>query len=319
MKTKVLITGGSGFIGTNLVNYLLNKNYIITNIDKLSKHSNLKNLYQKYNNYSFYKFNIKNEKKLSKVLTKNFDFIIHLAAESHVDRSIKNPASFFLENVKSTFILYNAINKLVVQKKIKSPQIIHVSTDEIYGSILKGSSKESSNTFTSSPYSASKASSENIAQAFMTTFGLSVCIIRICNNYGPYQNKEKFIPKSILSIKKEGKIYIYSKGKNVREWMHVNDTCNAIYKIIKKFKNKKIFNIGSTFKKTNNQLAKLIIKNSQIKFKDTIINYIKDRKGHDFRYSLNSNLFSKTYKWKAKIQIDEGIKDTINWFSKKND
>lgn len=312
---KILITGGYGFIGVNLINFLLDKGIYISNIDKISSISNSKMCVKPNKRYKFYKFNLQEEKKLKKVLIKNFDLIIHLAAESHVDRSISMPIKFFKENVNSTLTLYKNIKSLLEKKKIKNPKIIHISTDEIYGSVKKGSSNEKSKTFTSSPYSASKAASENIAQAFLTTFDLQVCILRISNNYGPFQNKEKLIPKSILNLLNKKKVKLYSNGQHIREWIYVEDTCLAIYKVIKKFRKGEIFNIGSSFKKTNYEVIKTIINLLGLKFQKNLIHYSKDRLGHDYRYSLDSKLFSRKYNWKPKTKFQNGLKKTIKWYT----
>ena len=214
---NILVTGGSGFIGTNLINFLLKKKYKITNVDKYSKISTPEKFKIKSKYYNFYKFNIANNKKIQNVLLKNFDTIIHLAAESHVDRSIDAPKKFFLKNVTSTLNFYDSIRELLKDKKIKRPKIIHVSTDEVYGSIKKGFSKEKSKIYSSSPYSASKAASENIAQFYMETYNLNISILRISNNYGPFQFPEKFIPKIILKIFNKKNIPLYGNGKNIRE------------------------------------------------------------------------------------------------------
>ena len=309
---KILVTGGSGFIGTNLVNFLLKKKNKVTNIDKLSNLSTPERFKNKSDNYSFHKFNISNEKKLKTVLLKNFDTVVHLAAESHVDRSIDTPKKFFLENTKSTIFFYDQIKSLVVNRKIKSPNIIHISTDEVYGSVKKGSSKENSKIYTSSPYSASKASSENIAQFYTETFKLKICILRITNNYGPFQFPEKFVPKTILRIFEKKKIPLYGNGLNIREWMYVEDTCVAINILINKFKNKKIYNIGSNERLNN--LSVLHKMFEKLNYKKNMISLVKDRPGHDFRYALNSDLFRKEFNWKSINDFNSGINKTIEWY-----
>ena len=202
------------------------------------------------------------------------------------------------------------------KKKIKKPKIIHISTDEVYGSVPFGSSIETSKIFTSSPYSGSKAASENFAQAYMETFNLDVCILRITNNYGPYQFPEKFLPKSILNIFNNQKISLYGKGENIREWIYVTDTCEAIYKVIQDFKNKQTFNIGSSQRYSNINILKILCKS--LKYSPKNIKYVKDRPGHDLRYALNSDKFKKTFKWKPKVNLKDGINKTIIWFRKNN-
>ena len=311
---NILITGGSGFIGTNLINFLLQKNYRITNVDKFSKISTPEKFKIKSNHYKFCKFNISNNKKIQNILLKNFDTIIHLAAESHVDRSIDEPKKFFLENVSSTLNFYDSIRKLVKEKKITKPKIIHISTDEVYGSVTKGFSNEKSKIYSSSPYSASKAASENIAQFYMETFNLNISILRICNNYGPFQFPEKFIPKIILRIFRKKNIPLYGNGKNIREWLYVEDTCEAIYLLIKNFRNKKIFNIGSSERLTNKDVIVSIFK--ICKYPKNKIILVKDRPGHDLRYALDSSSFKKTFNWKPKNNFKQGINKTIFWYKK---
>ncbi len=309
---KILVTGGSGFIGTNLINFLNKKRFILTNLDKQSIVSTPEKFKNKNNNYKFHKINIKNIKKIRPILLGNYDIIIHLAAESHVDRSIDDPKSFFQENINSTLEFYNEITKLVKKGKINKPNIIHISTDEVYGSVKNGRSKENSKIFSSSPYSASKASSENIAQFYMETYSLNICILRITNNFGPFQFPEKFIPKIILRSFDKKKIPIYGNGKNIREWIYVEDTCKAIYLIIKNFKNKEIFNIGSNQRLQNNKVSKIII--DQLKYSKKNLIFVKDRPGHDLRYALDSEYFRKKFKWKNKYSFNTGIKKTILWY-----
>ena len=207
---------------------------------------------------------------------------------------------------------YNEINNLVKKNKIRKPNIIHISTDEVYGSVKKGESKENSKIFTSSPYSASKASSENIAQFYLETYGLNICILRITNNFGPFQFPEKLIPKIILRAFDKKKIPIYGKGKNIREWIYVEDTCEAIYLIIKNFQTKEVFNIGSNQRLDNLMVSKTILK--QLKYSNKNLIFVKDRPGHDLRYALNSTSFRKRYKWRNKHSFNKGIKKTISWY-----
>jgi dTDP-glucose 4,6-dehydratase len=311
---NILITGGSGFIGTNLINYLLKKKNKILNIDKLSYASTPENFRKKNKNYQFYHFNLNNKKKLTQVLKKKVNTIVHMAAESHVDRSIDNPKKFFKENINSTLNFYSSIAELVKKKKINSPNIIHISTDEVYGSIFKGSFKETSTLSPSSPYSASKASSDHIAEAFSKTFNLKICILRLTNNYGPFQFPEKFIPTIITKILNRKKIPLYGNGLNEREWIFVEDSCRAIEKIINKFISNKIYNIGSGVRLKNYKVIKKILHKFRVKnFNEYILN-VKDRPGHDLRYALNSKSFFKKYKWKPQNTFEQGIEKTINWY-----
>ena len=310
---KILITGGSGFIGTNLINYLNEKKYIIHNIDKFSYCStNEKYKVLRNKNYIFHKFNISDTSKVENVLkNNNFDLIVHLASESHVDKSIDNPFYFINENISSTTSFYSSILNLVKQKKIISPQIIHVSTDEVFGSIRYKNASENNIFMPSSPYSASKASSEHIAKTFLKTFGLKLSIIRLCNNFGPYQFTEKFIPNVIIKSMQNLSVPVYGNGKNIREWMYVKDTCYAIEKIIKNFKNGEDFNIGSGIKVNNLKIIKIIEKSLNRKIN---IEFVDDRPGHDLRYSMNSNKFSLIYKWNCKYDLLSGLIKTVNWY-----
>lgn len=312
---KILITGGSGFIGSNLIEFLLKKNIKIFNVDKISRISTPEKFKPKHKNYFFNKINLNQRSKLKNLIhSENFDFIIHLAAESHVDRSIDSPKKFFLNNINSNINLYDVVKNLVERKKIKKPKIIHISTDEVYGSVPFGSSEETSKIFTSSPYSGSKAASENFAQAYMETFNLKICILRITNNYGPYQFPEKFLPKSIFNIFNKKKIPLYGTGENIREWIYVGDTCEAIYKVVQNFKNKQTFNIGSSQRFSNISILKKLFKQLDYSIKN--IEYVKDRPGHDLRYALNTNKFKKTFNWKPKVNLTLGINKTIIWYKK---
>lgn len=306
---KIVITGGSGFIGTNLINYLSGKKYKLLNIDKISYASTPERfkIIKIKKNYKFTKVDICNFKLLEKTL-KNFkpSVIVNLAANSHVDRSIMSPKVFFNENL---IITQNILEFLRRNKKTK---LIHISTDEVYGSIKKGKFKEISILDPSSPYSSSKASSDLLINSYSKTYNLNCCILRPSNNYGPYQFTEKFIPTIVTKILKNLSIPIYGKGKNVREWTFVKDTCRAIEKSINNFKKDQVYNIGSGFCKENIYIAKKILKNFS-KTKSKII-FVRDRAGHDFRYSLDSKKIDKILKWKSQTNISQGLKKTIDWY-----
>lgn len=317
---KIVVTGGSGFIGTNLVNFLLNKKCIVFNIDKLStesvseKNKKISNLKK----YFFYKIDLCNKKKIFKALKKiQPNFIIHLAAETHVDRSIDDPEKFIKNNIMATTTLYNVVNEL----NLKKTKIIHVSTDEVFGSKKNGLSNENDTFQPTSPYSSSKASSDLIAKSFFYTFNLSIVIINICNNYGPYQFSEKFIPKIIINILNKKKIPVYGNGRNIREWIYVEDCCNAIYQCILRSKPGFNYNIGSNIRLNNIYLIKKIIRilrkfyNKKL-ILNKIIDYVKDRPGHDFRYALNSRYFKKNIGWECKTNLEKGLLKTIDWYIK---
>ena len=322
MKKKILITGGSGFIGTNLVNYLLNKGYNITNLDKISYASTpeifKKNV--KRHNYRFLKIDLANKNKVLKIFKKiKPNIVINLAAETHVDRSIDNSDEFIKSNILGTYNLINTINKTLSPKEIKKLKFIHISTDEVYGSNKLSPSKENDQYKPSSPYSASKASANHLVKSFGITFNFPITILNFCNNYGPYQFPEKFIPTVIINALKKKVIPIYGNGKNIREWIFVEDCCKAIESAFSKVKFGNEYNIGSGYRTDNLTIAKMICKLlGKIEKYDfnKLIRYVKDRPGHDFRYALNSSKFKNKTSWKPKIDIENGLKETINWYIK---
>lgn len=318
MKKKIIVTGGSGFIGTNLVNYLNKLNYEILNIDKISYCSvkeKFKNITYKHN-YKFIKLNLKNDKKLFRVISKfNPKYIINLASESHVDRSIDNPDKFIKENIDLTIGLLEVLKKVKIKKKINTIKLIHISTDEVFGSISKKFANEDATFNPSSAYSASKAAAENIINSYYKTFKINFSTLRLCNNYGPYQFTEKFIPTIIMNIYKNKKIPLYGKGEHVREWMHVDDTCAIIEKNLHKFKNGESYNIGSNIYYKNIDLIFLILKFFYIKHNQIKkILFTLDRPGHDLRYAMNSKKFKKLSKWKNFISMKKGLEETIKWY-----
>ena len=308
---KIIVTGGLGFIGSNFLEFILKKNYIILNIDKITYASNLvlNKKFKKYKNYEFKKLDLTNLNKTSSVI-KSFkpNFIFHFAAESHVDNSILSPDSFLKSNVIGTFSLLEAIKKNYSHINFK--KFIHISTDEIYGDMGNNNKSftELNQIFPSSPYSASKAASDCLVQAWGRTFKIPYLITNCCNNYGKYQNFEKFIPNSIIKIKNNQKIPIYGSGNQSREWINAMTHVKYLYKLMKLNVYNQRINIGSGFRIKNLDLAKLIvkkIKNSK-NYDDHII-FVKDRQGHDVKYQLNSNkLFNLTKK------IDENFNSELN-------
>ena len=256
---KILITGGSGFMGSNLINYLIKKNFKIYNIDRLSKVSTPENFKKLTNkkNYKFYKINLLNKTKVKKIFYQiKPDFIINFAAESHVDRSIDDPSFFLKNNILLSVNLFEIFKNF--SKTYKKSIFFHISTDEVFGSITNGSSKENARYDPSSPYASSKASTDLIAISFIKTYKLPIKILNLCNNFGPYQFLEKYIPTVIFNLIKNNKAPIYGNGKNIREWIFVQDTCEAIYKILKIHKKYQRLNVGSSFRLNNIQLAGII-------------------------------------------------------------
>ena len=319
---KIVITGGSGFIGSNLIKYLLKKNYFIINIDKLSYSAHPNNVrgFSKNKNYIFYKVDLNNRKKIINILNKyKPSGIFNLAAETHVDRSIDNPDSFIKSNL---FGVYNLLESILYFKKKnkKDIKLIHISTDEVFGDLLKGRSSETFPYNPSSPYSATKAGADHLVKSYIRTYKINASISNCCNNYGPNQFPEKLIPKIIFNIINNKSLPIYGDGKNSREWIHVQDHCEALFKIFLKGKAGESYNIGSGLNLKNIDIAKKLIKISKKKLikigKNVKIKYVKDRPGHDFRYALNSNKAFKKIKWKSKITLNVGLTETFNWYTK---
>ena len=317
MKT-IIVTGGLGFIGSNLINILNKKNYFIINIDKVSYSSNFKNISNNIKNYKFYKQDINNQNVIKRILNKyNPSLIFNVAAETHVDRSIDSPKEFIKSNILGVFNLLEAIR--VYKKKIK---LIHVSTDEVYGDIRKNKkSKELDAYNPSSPYAASKASSDLIIKSYIRTYKLSAIITNCCNNFGPNQYPEKLIPTIIYKIINKEHIPIYGKGGNVREWIYVKDHCNALIKIAEKGIIGENYNIGSDVVLNNIQIVNKIIsifkKITDSKNIKSKIHFVRDRPGHDLRYCLDSSKIRNKLKWRCKSNFDEKINETIIWYINK--
>jgi dTDP-glucose 4,6-dehydratase len=317
MKT-IIITGGLGFIGSNLINILSKKKYFIINIDKITYASNLNNISENIKNYKFYKQDINNQNFIKKILEKyNPSLIFNVAAETHVDRSIDSPRQFMDSNVYGVFNLLETIKKY--KKKIK---FIHVSTDEVYGDIKKNKKSIESDSYNpSSPYAASKASGDLLIKSYVRTYKIPAIITNCCNNYGPNQYPEKLIPTIIYKIINQKPIPIYGNGKNIREWIYVEDHCNALIEISEKGILGENYNIGSGIELNNIEITKKIISC----FKEIDINlankakfiFVKDRPGHDLRYSLNSSKIKNNLKWDCKYKFGEGIKKTIFWYVNK--
>ena len=323
---RFVVTGGTGFIGSNLVKFLLNKNYFVINIDKLSYSANPYNLKEisKNKNYIFFKQDINNQNEILKILNRYKPIgIFNLAAETHVDRSIDDPKKFIKANVVGVYNLLEAINKYL-KKNRKKIKLVHVSTDEVYGDIKIG--KRSNEKFSynpSSPYSASKASADHLIKAFVRTYKLPAIISNCCNNYGPNQFPEKLIPKLIYNIINNKPLPIYAKGKNSREWIHVQDHCEALLKIFHKGNIGESYNVGSNQNIKNIDMAKRLIKilkTDLIMIGNNVkIKFVRDRPGHDFRYALDCKKIHKELKWKSKIDLNEGLADTFQWYLNNKD
>ena len=317
---NILVTGGLGFIGSNLIEELINENFKVINLDKVTYSSNFYNVKAFKNNkkYKFIKSDLNNKIKVFKILKKYKPIcIFNLAAETHVDRSIDNPKNFIESNILGVFNLLECFKRYC--KKNLNTKLIHISTDEVYGDVLKGRSKESDPYIPSSPYAASKASSDHLVYSYIRTYKIPAIITNCSNNYGPRQHPEKLIPKLIYNILKNKSLTIYGKGRNSREWIYVKDHCRALIKIFKKGKIGNFYNIGSNVNKKNIEICKKLIQVAKRKIKigkNVKIKFVKDRPGHDLRYALNSNKIFNKLKWKSEIKIDKGLEMTFLWYLK---
>ncbi len=317
---KIIVTGGLGFIGSNLIKLLIKKNYFVINVDKVSYASNFYNTrnFSNKNNYKFFKLDINNKTKFKKILNKYKPIaIFNLAAETHVDRSIDGPAEFIRSNIVGVFNLLETFRDFT--KKNKKTKLIHISTDEVYGDVLKGRSKETDPYKPSSPYAASKASSDHLVYSYVRTYKLNAVITNCSNNYGPNQHPEKLIPKLIYNIINNKALPLYGKGKNSREWIFVDDHCEALLKVLKNGSKGEFYNIGSNININNLDIAKLLINiaKKQIDIgKNVKIKFVKDRPGHDVRYALDSKKIKKQLKWKSMISLKKGLRNTFNWYFK---
>ena len=325
MKRNILVTGGAGFIGSHLVRLLVNKypTYHIINMDLLTYAGNLENLkdIEHKENYSFVKCDICDFKKVKQVFVDyKIDSIIHLAAESHVDRSIEDPFSFAQTNVMGTLSLLQAA-KSYWENNFKNKLFYHISTDEVYGSLSdEGFFTETTNYDPHSPYSASKASSDHFVRAFSDTYGLPIVISNCSNNYGSFQFPEKLIPLFINNIVNNKPLPVYGKGENVRDWLFVKDHAVAIDVIFHKGKLNETYNIGGFNEWKNIDLIKVIIKTVDKMLgrdegtSDKLITYVTDRAGHDLRYAIDSTKLKNELGWEPSLQFEEGIEKTVKWY-----
>ncbi|MDP8261881.1 MAG: dTDP-glucose 4,6-dehydratase [Candidatus Ancaeobacter aquaticus] len=307
---RVLVTGGAGFIGANFVHYVLGKykNIHVINFDKLTYAGNMDNLksVSKDSRHTFVKGDIANEKDVKKVFSRGIDIVVNFAAETHVDRSIGDPSDFIKTDMMG---VYN----LLEQAKIRGiEKFIQISTDEVYGSIAKGSATEESPLLPSNPYSASKSGGDRLAYSYWATYNVPVIITRASNNYGPYQYPEKFISLFVTNAIEDVPLPLYGDGKNVRDWLYVLDHCDGIDFVIKKGKNGEIYNIGGGNEKQNREVVDTILKT--LKKPSSLIRHVSDRLGHDRRYSLSINKIKKLG-WKPKKRFEEGIKETVMWYN----
>ena len=316
--SNILVTGGLGFIGSNFISKIIDKGNLIVNIDSETYASVDKSFlnFESNKNYRHYNVDITNYQKINEIIKKySFDTIFHFAAESHVDNSIKSSFKFSNTNVIGTLNLLESYHKLNKKNKL----FIHVSTDEVFGSIKEGYFDEKSNYKPNSPYSASKASSDHFVRAYYETHKLPVIITNCSNNFGPYQHKEKFIPTIINSLINKKNIPVYGDGKNIREWIHVEDHADALIHLSQYGKVGESYCIGSGEEYSNIDIVKTICEIYDVlngtKDSDKLISFVKDRKGHDYRYALNSNKIIKSG-WNCKMNFKDSIKNTITWYLK---
>ncbi len=313
---NILVTGGAGFIGSNFVRYWLNNHPDdkVTVLDALTYAGNLENLksVEKNKNYKFVKGDIR-DFSIVTCLIDDADVVVNFAAESHVDRSILGPQDFIDTNIKGTFILLEAVRKCW-EKDFDKKRFIHISTDEVYGSLDFDDPPftESSQYKPNSPYSASKAASDHLVRAYNKTYNIPAIITHCSNNYGPYQFPEKLIPLMILKALNDEKLPIYGDGRNVRDWIHVLDHCKAIDVVIRKGKVGDVYNIGGDNERSNIEVVNIIIEKLG-KSKD-LIQFVKDRPGHDRRYAIDASKIKGQLGWSPEYNFDRGLDDTIKWY-----
>lgn len=310
---RYLVTGGCGFIGSNFIYRCLEKNkkIKIINLDAMytgSNPANFKNF--KNPNYSFVKGNICNQKLMEKLVTRS-DIIINFAAESHVDRSISDPKTFIRSNIIGVYTI------LEILRKKKTVKLLQISTDEVYGESMKKNFIEHDELNPSNPYAATKASAEMLIRSYVRTYGINAIITRCTNNFGPRQFPEKLIPKTILSALKHQPIPLHGKGNAKRRWIHVQDHCDALLKIISKWKGGSIYNISGNYEITNLDLVKKIL--NKIRKNPNLIKFVPDRPGQDRNYKINSNLIKKELGFEPKINPKVGLESTIIWYISNKD
>jgi dTDP-glucose 4,6-dehydratase len=302
------VTGGAGFIGSNFVHRIVEKyrDYEIVVLDKLTYAGRKENLQDIWDKITFIKGDVAKKEDVEKAI-KNCDYIVNFAAETHVDRSIIEAGTFVLTDV------YGVYNLLEAARKHEISKFEQISTDEVYGHIREGSFKEDDKLKPRNPYSATKASAELLCQSYFETYGLPIVMTRSSNNYGPYQHPEKLIPKTIIYALLNRPIPVYGKGENVRDWLYVEDNCEAIDLVLHKGKNGETYNIAAKQELKNIEVVRTILK--LVKKPESLIKFVEDRLGHDLRYSLDIEKITKLG-WKPKVKFEEGIKRTIEWYKR---
>lgn len=314
MNKHLLITGGAGFIGSNFISQLLeNSSYYITNVDSLTYAGNTENItsFEKWNRYRFMKVDITDKGELDKVFDQQYDAIINFAAESHVDRSIENAHPFIHTNIYGT---YNLLQAILLGKAHK---MIQISTDEVYGTLNPTDPPftETTPLAPNNPYSASKASADLLVRSYFKTHQIPLIITRCSNNFGPRQHTEKLIPKVITNAINNIEIPVYGDGLNIRDWIYVEDHCNAIHTVLEKGIAGEVYNIGGSEEKTNLEIINCILR--ELGKDQGLIKRVPDRKGHDRRYSMNSSKINKELGWSPTVSLYEGMKKTVEWYLQK--
>ncbi len=316
MMKKVLVTGGAGFVGCNLIRYILRErpDWEIINIDLLTYAGNLQSLadLEKHPRYRFIRGDVADVEVVDKAMQDCWG-VLHLAAESHVDRSIEDPGPFLHTNVIGTRVMLDAARKHKVKR------FVQVSTDEVYGSLESDDPafSETTNLDPSSPYSASKVAGDLLARAYFKTYDLRVMITRCSNNIGPYQFPEKFVPLMLHNAMEGIDIPVYGDGLQVRDWLYVDDHCSALIAVLENGKPGEIYNIGASHELTNLQLTKTILK--ILKKPESLIKFVKDRPGHDRRYAINSSKIKAELGWDTRYNLEESIRKTVDWYSNNQD
>lgn len=307
---NVLVTGGCGFIGSNFIRHILKRypDCRVINLDDLTYAGNLDNLrdIKEDDRYTFVKGRVENAA-LVKDVIKGIDAVVHFAAESHVDRSIVDAQPFLITNVVGTYVMLEASRNASIKR------FIHISTDEVYGSLGDtGKFKEDTTLRPNSPYSASKASADMLVRAYHETYGFPAIIVRPSNNYGPYQFPEKFIPLMITNLLDDRPIPVYGEGRNIRDWLYVEDNCRAIDLVLRKGRAGEIYNVGGNAEMRNIEIAKMVI--GIMGKSEDLIAFVKDRPGHDYRYALDNSKIENELGWGPSLDIEAGIRKTIDWY-----
>lgn len=311
MSMKILLTGGMGFMGSNMVRHLLTKypDYHVVNVDKMTYAGNPENLRDVENDkrYTFYQADIADEQRMDEIVGKEKpDVIVNYAAETHVDRSILDPKAFLMTDVIGTHSLLEAVRKHDIGK------FVQISTDEVFGSIAEGAFTEDSPFEPNSPYSAAKAGGDHLCRAYNVTYGTPVIVTHSCNFMGPYQYPEKLIPLFITNLMEGKKVPVYGKGLNVREWIYTEDHCNAVDTIMHKGEIGEIYNIGTGNEMTNIDITKKIL--AHMGKGEEMMDFVQDRAGHDFRYAIDSSKLRNKLGWKSEVDFDDALERTVRWF-----